>query len=539
MDASLESEIRVHLQEQIDQYLAAGMSPEDARAAAQRAFGSVMLVEEQCRDTRRVAFVEHLGRDLRYALRSLVRQPMLVVAAASSIAVAVGANTTIVSLVTEVLFAQPSAVRPDRLVEIRMGSGSHVSYRQWRELEDSAALGGLVGYNFETSVNWAGPNAVVSLVPMTVTANFFDVIGPRFALGRGFTGSEAQAERDPMVVVITHRFWHYRLDADPQILGKVLTFNARPYTVVGVLSADTRSIAGLGLAPEVYLPLGPSLAPDLDTVDAAAHVMLVGRLRDGQSVDASRAALVAAGQRAAATYSWKSLASVSHVAPTGSLEFIGGMSTARAFFAVLLVAVGLILAIACANVAGLLLSRLTPRNREMAVRVALGASRRRLVQQQLAEGFWLAVAGMLAGLALMKILMGLVSAIPLPLIPRPPSTVPDAGQPLVRQSSRSGMPPNARRHTACLLIWCKVSSGAATTRAIVRSRHRRMTVRPVRATSSLAASAPQTLSAYIARTKEHVQAPRITTETWRWASRCSRSCSMRGRRAPSPVPCDY
>ena len=185
VEQSLKHEIELHLQEQIDENLAAGMTPAEARAAALRAFGSPSLIEEQCRDTRRIAFVEHLVQDLRYTLRSLVRQPMLLAAAVLSIGVAIAANTTIFSLASQLLFATPSAVRPDRLVHIRLGGGSNVSHRQWRALDERRALDGLTGFNIETSANWRGPDRTVDLISMAVAGNFFDVVGVPMALGRG------------------------------------------------------------------------------------------------------------------------------------------------------------------------------------------------------------------------------------------------------------------------------------------------------------------------------------------------------------------
>jgi predicted permease len=420
-DRDLDRELRFHLDRRVEELVAEGCSTREAHDRALREFGSPSSVAEQCRDTRRVHVLQHILQDLRYGARVLRAQPMLLVAATTSIALGVGANLTIFGLANSILLSQPTARDAGDLVHIRTTNGSHVSYTVWRELAAADVIGGLAGYDIETDMVWRDRDASVTLTPLLVTANFFDVLGIPIALGRGFTADEAAAELSPRLAVVSDAFWRRRLGANPSVVGTAITLDGAPYTVLGVLPADLRSLPGYGFMPDVYVPLSRTLIPTLDRI-RATHVQLIGRLRPGQSAASAQAALGAVASGVAAQYGDPEAGSIRTVAHVGGLSQLKDFEQVALFFGVLLIVTALVLVIACANVAGLLLSRAAARRREIALRLALGASRRRLVQQLLTEGVLLAVLGTGAGLLLTegfaRLARGLVIELPLRVAPQ-------------------------------------------------------------------------------------------------------------------------
>ena len=419
-DAELDRELREHLDRQIEENIARGMTPDEARRAAHATFGGVENVREESRDARGVAAIENLARDLRYTLRALLREPMLLLAATLSIALGVGGNIAVFSLARAFIFAPPDARDPSTLVNARVSHGSHVSYRRWRDLDAGGALEHFAGYSIEGEVNWLDGGAAVSVVPMLVTANFFEVTGTPVARGRPFTAAEARAELDPHLIVISHEFWQLRLGGDSAVVGRKLVINGEPYTVVGVLPPHLRSVAGLGMAPGIYLALNRSFGPEVRARNAGM-VQLIGRLKPGQSLSEARAALDALDRRLARLDGDTLYGGVQEFAPVNTFATAKMARTLGAFVALLAVVSLSVLFIGCANVAGLLIARGTRRRQEIAVRLAIGGSRARLVQQLMIEGLWLALIGTAAGVALsvafMRVVNNLSLPVPFPIAP--------------------------------------------------------------------------------------------------------------------------
>jgi hypothetical protein len=388
-DADLDRELRAHIEHQVEENLARGMSPAEARRVALSTFGGVQSVREDARDARGVAVVENLARDLRYTFRALLREPMLLVAATLSIALGAGANIAVFSLAREFVLAAPTVRDPATLIDMRVSHGSHASYQRSLDLDASGGMEHVAGYSIEKQLNWLDGDATSSIVPMVVTANFFEVTGVPVARGRGFSSAEARAELDPHIAVVSHEFWQRKLRADSALIGRVVTMNGDSYTIVGILPPRLRSVAGFAIEPSVYVPLNRALMPQLRTSDNV--VQLLGRLKPGQSIAEGRVAIDAIDRRLARLAGDSLYGGVQVFAPVATFGTAKSLRIVGGFLALLGVVSLLVLLIACANVAGLLIARATRRRQEIAIRLAIGGTRARLLQQLLVEGLWLAL----------------------------------------------------------------------------------------------------------------------------------------------------
>jgi predicted permease len=406
-DSELEEEIRFHLETRVEELVQSGLPERDARAQARWEFGRQSRVSEDSRGAWQFLLLEDLLADLRYALRALRRNPAFAAAATLSLALGIGANLAIFSLTMEFLFSRPSVRDPQSLTYIILGGGSNAASAQYRFLKDAHLFEGLAGLNPETEANWRHGENTYRVWGTRVTDNYFDVLGVPVALGRPIhAGDQREA-------VLSDAFWRGRLGGDPNILGRGLVFDGLLYTVVGILPPDHRTLIGFGFSPDLYLTI------DSTTAGNETTIMLYARLPGRATRQAVSPRLLALCRELdkvfpRAEYKWSNNTEMRGVAGLERLKLLSGMPIA-AFFGMLMTVVGLVLVIACANVASLLLARAASRQHELAIRQSIGASRGRIVRQLLAESLLLAVLGTIAGLLLNLAMAAIANSIRLPL----------------------------------------------------------------------------------------------------------------------------
>lgn len=414
VEQELDDELRDHLERQIEFHRAAGLSPADARNAALREFGNVPLVQEQVRDMRRVNWIEDLGRDLAYALRSMRRAPGFTAVAALSLALAIGANTAIFSLVNVLMLRGLRVASPHQLVEIGRLSQSgrgNFSYPIYERIRDqNTVLSGVFTMQSGT-LQATIAEAVDQPIGRFVSGGFFEVLGVSPAVGRMLAPDDDRSAgtEGSTVAVIGYGLWRREFGGDPAVVGKTLTIDSVPFTIVGVLP---RTFQGLivGRPDDFFIPIGsePRLRRKTWLPNRDFNWLTVGgRLKPGISRETAKANLDVVFGRF--LEDWASGLSSGDRQRELRAERLAidsaraGLSAPRREFSrpvlLLMGAVSLVLLIACANVVNLLLARGMARRREIGLRLAIGASRGRLVRQLLTESAALGLVGGAAGLA--------------------------------------------------------------------------------------------------------------------------------------------
>ena len=396
MEEQLEKELRFHLEQHASDLMARGCEPGEARRQARLALGGPEQVKEECRDARGTRWLEELWQDTRYALRILRQKPGFAAVALLTLALGSGATTVMFTVIDGVLFKPLSYPEPERLVTLherveKSGLEWPFAYPNFLDCQRE-------NHSLAPMAAWKSGGGMVSdpgeaeyASARQISAGLFAVLGVDLVRGRSFTSEEDRPGAAP-VAIIGSRLWQRRFGGNPQAIGRPLVFGGKSYTVVGVAPA------GLGLFgdADVFTSMGQSDDPTLRNREMHPGIHVIARLRRGVTLPQAQAELAVIGRRLAQRYP-KSNAGRDIGAVPLRRELTGEV---RPTLWLLFGAVSLVLLIACVNVASLLLARAVSRERELAMRTALGAGRGRLVRQCLAESTVLGLSGGVLGVVL-------------------------------------------------------------------------------------------------------------------------------------------
>jgi putative ABC transport system permease protein len=412
MMEDLDQDIRDYLERETQDNIERGMSPEEAHYAALRKFGNVTRVREETREVWSFLWFEQLWQDVRFGLRMLGKNRGFTTAAVITLALGMGANTAIFSVVSTILihplpYSGPRLPYsdPDRLVWITeywpqlseiVGSTPVVmpDYLHWRA--QNQVFQTVAAYGFGRSgLDLRDKGDLERVAAAGVTWNFFPMLGVRPALGRSFLPEEDRPGGPP-VVILSHALWQRRFRSDPNLVGAMITLNEKGYAVIGIMPESFHFPDDW--SPELFTPLGldPNLNWDSPSVGA---VNVIARLKPGVSLHRAMSDLITIHQRSAkgVPSMAEGLAKIQVRLETLHEHLVGNI---RPLLLILLGSVGFVLLLACANVANLQLARAATREKEFAVRAAIGAGRGRLARQLLVESFALAALGGVAGMIL-------------------------------------------------------------------------------------------------------------------------------------------
>jgi predicted permease len=395
----MSDELRDHIERQTDANLAAGMPRDEARRQALMQFGGAEAVKEDCREQSSGFWLETLLSDVRYGVRMMMRSPGFTIVAILTLALGIGANTAIFSVVNGVLLNPLPFPHPEQLVSLSeskpnfaTGSISYLNFRDWQRNNHTFSA---MAISRPISFSLTGSGEAEQLQAELLSSDYFSLLGVKPVLGRMFAPGEDEVGAAP-IVLISGGLWKRKFGSSPEVLGRTVTLDGRGFTIVGVIPADfdlsTRSFRN----SEIYVPIGQWKNNFLLNRGAGLGIHGIGRLRPGVSIEQARADMDEVTRNLIAAYPDTDKGIGAAVRPLKQ-DMLGEV---RPFLLLLLGAVCFVLLIACVNVANLLLARSTSRAREFAIRAALGAGKGRLIRQLLTESILLGIAGGGLGLLL-------------------------------------------------------------------------------------------------------------------------------------------
>jgi predicted permease len=413
-DDEIDKELRFHLDERADDLIASGMAPDEARRQARLEFGGVIQTKEAVRDLGPWSIVNGLVQDLRFAFRTLRATPIVTFAAVLSLALGIGANTAMFSLVNGLLLRSLPVTDPARLVALRSHEAEGYpewSYPVWEQIRQRPAL-------YESAAAWSPTTRANVLVDgvaqkadtLLASGSFFETLGVGALVGRTFSDPDDRpgGGANGPLAVISHGFWQRAFNRDTHAVGRTVTVENVPFTVVGVMSADFLG-ADVGRSFDVIIPLGTEpLVSRLEgrlAMRGASWLNIIARLTPDQTLDGASTAWRSIRSQildATVPLDWPAAAADEYRSrPFSLVSAATGESSVRERYrrplVTIMIVVVLVLVIACANIANLSLARATARRHELSLRIALGASRWRVVRQLCSESVLIAVGGAAAG----------------------------------------------------------------------------------------------------------------------------------------------
>jgi len=422
-EGEMADEFAFHIQGRIDDLIRNGLSPQEAARRARLEFGGKERYREECRESHRLHWPDELGRNIRYSLRNIRKTPSFSLAAVASLALGIGVNTFVFSVFDSLVLRPLPIKEPARVAFVETASGMNAfSFPDYKEFRDrNKAFDGVAGYRISV-MNFERGGEPSRMWCYLATGNYFDVLGVKPALGRFFHQADDVRPGASAYVVLSYESWQGRFGGDWSVAGKSVRINGRPYTVMGVTPQGFHGTETF-YWPEVWIPM--MMEPQVEVgnpwldIRSTWNTMMLGRLRPGINRTQAAEDLNRIADDLARQYPREDKGLRLRLAELG---FMGSnlRQPIEAFTGGVLLLASLVLLTACSNLAGLMLARLSDRQKELAIRVSIGASRLRIVGQLLTESLVLAILGGAAGcataIAACKLLSGWHAPVDFPVL---------------------------------------------------------------------------------------------------------------------------